>query len=178
MRIETCFFCASNIYPGHGITFVRNDAKVFRFCSSKCRKNYNLKRNPRKVRWTKAFRRASGKDMVRDTTFEMEKRRNRPVRYDRELVNNTVHAVRRINKIRSDREKRHYVNRMREAVKKIPQKEGATPASVEKEYGMQPIPEEIKQAAAVAAGYATQKAKTPAQRAAEVAKKATEKIKR
>lgn len=39
------------------------------------------KRNPRKTAWTKAYRKARGKEMTVDTTFDFEKRRNRPVKY-------------------------------------------------------------------------------------------------
>ncbi|KAJ1401772.1 TRASH domain [Sesbania bispinosa] len=111
MRLEKCWFCSSTIYPGHGIQFVRNDAKIFRFCRSKCHKNFKMKRNPRKVKWTKAYRRVHGKDMTQDSTFEFERKRNRPERYDRNLAENVLKAIPKIDKIRVSREEKHHKNR-------------------------------------------------------------------
>ncbi|KAK9476935.1 ribosomal protein L24e-domain-containing protein [Lipomyces japonicus] len=114
MRIFSCHFCSSPVYPGHGIMFVRNDAKEFRFCRSKCHKNFKMKRNPRKVRWTKAFRKAAGKEMVVDSTLTFAARRNVPVRYNRELVATTLKAMHRVSEIRAKRERAFYKNRMRD----------------------------------------------------------------
>ncbi|KAK9164053.1 hypothetical protein Syun_004955 [Stephania yunnanensis] len=112
MRLEKCWFCSSTVYPGHGIQFVRNDAKIFRFCRSKCHKNFKMKRNPRKVQWTKAYRRLHGKDMTQDSTFEFERKRNRPERYNRIVAENTLKAIKTIDKVRVEREARHHKRRM------------------------------------------------------------------
>jgi large subunit ribosomal protein L24e len=77
-----------------------------------------MRRNPRKVRWTKAYRRSAGKELVVDSTFDFEKRRNRPVKYDRELVQTTVAAMKRIEQIKQRRQADHYRLRMRTRVQK------------------------------------------------------------
>jgi large subunit ribosomal protein L24e len=119
-----------------------------------------MKRNPRKVRWTKAFRRANGKEMVivriysvgkcrvkraswttdrwqiptrihysdpadpQDSTYEFEKRRNVPVRYDRELVATTLKAMERVSEIRQKRERAFWKNRYVDCTKGLSSKNG------------------------------------------------------
>ncbi|XP_062177653.1 probable ribosome biogenesis protein RLP24 [Alnus glutinosa] len=88
-----------------------------------------MKRNPRKVKWTKAYRRLHGKDMTQDSTFEFERKRNRPERCDRNVTENTLKAIKTIDKVRSRREAKHIERRkkgkkgqlMREAVKELAQ---------------------------------------------------------
>ena len=47
-----CAFCNSNIEQGTGKMFVRNDGKLFYFCSSKCQKNmFKLKRVADRQNW-------------------------------------------------------------------------------------------------------------------------------
>uniref|UniRef100_G3UZF1 Predicted gene 20509 n=3 Tax=Boreoeutheria TaxID=1437010 RepID=G3UZF1_MOUSE len=87
--------------------------QVFRFCKSKCHKNFKKKRNPRKVRWTKAFRKAAGKELTVDNSFEFEKRRNEPVKYQRELWNKTIDAMKRVEEIKQKRQAKFIMNRLK-----------------------------------------------------------------
>ncbi|KAJ1529128.1 ATPase-activating ribosome biosynthesis protein, partial [Nowakowskiella sp. JEL0078] len=64
-----------------------------------------MKRNPRKVRWTKAFRKAAGKEMTIDATLDLEKRRHIPIKYDRDLMTTTIKAMKRVAEIKAKREK-------------------------------------------------------------------------
>lgn len=113
MRLEKCYFCSSTVYPGHGSTFVRNDSKVFPFCRTKCLSAFKKKRNPRKVRWTKAFRKAAGKELAVDPSFEFEKKRHVPVKYNRALWQNTLKAMKRIEEIKTKRQGQFIKNRLK-----------------------------------------------------------------
>ena len=74
-----------------------------------------MKRNPRKVKWTKAYRKLAGKDLADDAVFDMERRRNVPVKYDREVVAKSVAAMKRTDELRVARAARHHARRMRTA---------------------------------------------------------------
>tara|TARA_B100001971_G_C18189002_1_gene537424 strand:+ start:613 stop:807 length:195 start_codon:yes stop_codon:yes gene_type:complete len=59
---KKCTFCGDNIIASHGITYIRNDGVIQQFCSSKCRKNtLKLKRDPRKYKWTAAYKKPQSK---------------------------------------------------------------------------------------------------------------------
>lgn len=92
--------------------FVRNDCKVFRFCASKCRKNFGMKRNPMKLKWTKTFRKANGKELAIDSTMDFEQRRNVPVKYNRELMSDTLKVMKRVEYIKQRRQEDLWNRRM------------------------------------------------------------------
>ncbi|KAL8998510.1 MAG: hypothetical protein Q9169_002453 [Polycauliona sp. 2 TL-2023] len=170
------YFCSQPCYPSKGpsntlftqlhsnrlagITFVRNDAKKFMFCRSKCHKNFKMKRNPRKLKWTKAFRKAAGKEMVVDSTLQFAARRNIPVRYNRDHVATTLKAMQRVSEIRAKRERVFYKNRMagnkkreRAANRKLveenehllPKMRASERIAAELEQEREPLVEEIEQ---------------------------------
>ncbi|MCO5572665.1 hypothetical protein L7F22_026423 [Adiantum nelumboides] len=50
---------------------------------------------------------------LQDATFELERKRNRPERYDRNVVQNTIKAIKRIEEIRAKREEKFWESRMK-----------------------------------------------------------------
>jgi len=52
----TCTFCGTDIEPGTGSVYVKNDGSLFYLCSSKCRRNQTqLKRTARRLKWTEVY---------------------------------------------------------------------------------------------------------------------------
>ncbi|KAF0987455.1 hypothetical protein HZS_1922 [Henneguya salminicola] len=119
MRIEKCYFCSCNIYPGHGVTFIRNDSKVFNFCRSKCHRAYKKKWNPRKTRWAKAFRKSVGKELAVDPIFQFEQKRNIPIKYNRVIWKQTVKAIEKVEEISNKRKELYLLKRFDEKRDKI-----------------------------------------------------------
>ena len=51
--MPTCFFCKKNYHEHKGLIVFTFEGKTMNFCSSKCRRNLDLKRDPKKVNWVK-----------------------------------------------------------------------------------------------------------------------------
>jgi large subunit ribosomal protein L24e len=65
------------------------------------------------MKWTKAFRKNAGKEMTVDSTFEFEKRRNRPIRYNRETMEATLRAMKKVSDVQYKRQDLFFKMRMR-----------------------------------------------------------------
>lgn len=74
---------------------------------------FKKRKNPRKTRWTKAFRKTAGKELTVDPSLEFEKRRAQPMKYSRELWTKTVDAMERINAIKERRTGQFVMERLR-----------------------------------------------------------------
>ncbi len=68
-----CAFCGDDIERGTGKVKILKEGKVVPLCSMKCEKNmFKLKRIPRKIKWTAAFRAA--KEMRMATAAKTEEK--------------------------------------------------------------------------------------------------------
>ncbi|MFZ5955445.1 MAG: 50S ribosomal protein L24e [Nanoarchaeota archaeon] len=51
--MPVCSFCKKSYEIPRGMTIVQKDGTIKYFCSSKCRKNFEMGRDARKVKWVK-----------------------------------------------------------------------------------------------------------------------------
>jgi large subunit ribosomal protein L24e len=54
VRIYDCSFCGKEIEPGTGTMMVTRD-NVLRFDNRKCKRSFEMKRDARKLKWTKKY---------------------------------------------------------------------------------------------------------------------------
>eukprot|EP00450_Noctiluca_scintillans_P039508 CAMPEP_0194478830 /NCGR_PEP_ID=MMETSP0253-20130528/2155_1 /TAXON_ID=2966 /ORGANISM="Noctiluca scintillans" /LENGTH=135 /DNA_ID=CAMNT_0039317979 /DNA_START=167 /DNA_END=574 /DNA_ORIENTATION=+ len=77
-----------------------------------------MKHNPRRMKWTKASRSLRGKEMTLDSTFNFEKKRLTPVRYNRNLMVKTIRAMQIVDRIRTVRRDRFHKARLATQIRK------------------------------------------------------------
>lgn len=65
------------------------------------------------MKWTKAFRKTAGKELQVDPSFEFEKRRNVPLKYDRQTWTRAVDAMKKVEAIKQKRSNAHIMQRLR-----------------------------------------------------------------
>ncbi|GLB14067.1 ATPase-activating ribosome biosynthesis protein [Aspergillus tubingensis] len=107
----------ASAHPGRNLTSGKNlrltyltelKRATFALGLSTLARNFKAKRQPRRVKWTKAGRAAKGKEMIVDSSLvlsQFAKKRNVPVKYDRNLVAATIKAMERVEEIRQRRER-------------------------------------------------------------------------
>jgi large subunit ribosomal protein L24e len=77
--MPTCSFCKNHYKEPRGLTVFTLDGKTIHLCSSKCRRNLALRRDPRKVNWVKREKKMSKSEknaekieQIKDETSEQE----------------------------------------------------------------------------------------------------------
>jgi len=56
-----CSFCGEKLPSGRGKIFVKTDGRILHFDTPKCEKNFKLKREGTKTKWTSLARKKKGK---------------------------------------------------------------------------------------------------------------------
>ncbi len=65
-----CSFCKRNYDIPKGLTIFTIDGKSLYYCSSKCRKNVNLGRDPKRVNWIRKDKKSEKKIFVENSEYQ------------------------------------------------------------------------------------------------------------
>jgi large subunit ribosomal protein L24e len=70
--MPVCSFCKENYPPHKGLTIFTFDGRAIYYCSSKCRRNVALKRDPKKTLWVKKSNREKKETQEKNMRKEIE----------------------------------------------------------------------------------------------------------
>lgn len=70
LKMPTCGFCKHGYNFPKGLTYVLIDGKVVYFCSSKCKKNWELKRDPKKTNWVRREKKGQNEEVTTEEVAE------------------------------------------------------------------------------------------------------------
>lgn len=84
LKLDTCSFSDSRMYPGRGTIFVSRDGKQHIFCNHKVSSLFHQRIKPAKLTWTQAWRRANKKAVAHTGTGK--KRTRHTVRVQKAIV--------------------------------------------------------------------------------------------
>jgi len=54
--LSKCLFCGEKMPVGTGKMLVLKSNKVMYFCSGKCEKNWKMKRDPKRIKWSESYK--------------------------------------------------------------------------------------------------------------------------
>jgi large subunit ribosomal protein L24e len=100
-----CCMCESVVYPGHGSLFIKNDMRSLWFCRSKCKKNFNQKKNPLYLRWTRFNRKKRGAILNKKILFTsfINQKIEQIREYDIYLISHVLFQLERLRNLNRNR---------------------------------------------------------------------------
>merc|ERR1712118_350898 len=83
IKTETCSYSGLKIWPGRGMTYVRQDQKAFRFSTGKSLACFLMKRRNLTTKWTVHYRRINKKGIsAEEATKRRKNKKSTAVRRD------------------------------------------------------------------------------------------------
>jgi large subunit ribosomal protein L24e len=77
--MPTCSFCKTHYEFPRGLTIFLNDGRTIFFCSSKCRRNQGLGRDPRKVNWVRKSKKTSRKEAREERLVQIKEEQKKEI---------------------------------------------------------------------------------------------------
>ena len=93
VKYDKCAFSEFNIFPGHGMKFVRRDGTPLMVISRKCKSLMNQRKKPAKLTWTQRWRIMNKKGLDQGIA---KKRTRRVVKVQRAIVGTSADDIKKL----------------------------------------------------------------------------------